>query len=665
MKTTYNFTKNQSKTYWFLVTLTFSSIHLLGQTLPITPRLSPQKATQQSKVYLTKAEWFLKLPQYNLDSSLFFFDKAINVLDKKNPLHFQNFAETYFKLYHQLYRQYFTPKVLDALLKARYYVDRIPEKSEAVKLLEYNILIDESYRSNRNNEKTVANEKMLKAFTWMQEQKSPELQAKFLYDKGYLFSLLSIETITDPVKKAYQYSLESKNLYEKSNFQHKNEMLFKVYGSLAWFHNSFGQNDSCDYYFDKQKALLAFLKKPYNTAYYCSMRGNNYMRRNLQSKAIPLLRECQVILEKYQLFQNDVFVFNTYVLGVYELENKNYDGAIVLFKKGLIEAKKQNNHFVLDGYYHLSKVYEKKGDFKTALEYKQDALVSSSNSFDITLSKSLKESELKLDIAKKNTEITQKAKERNWYIGALLSGLFLLALVYRNFRLKQKSNQQLELLNGELATKNTLLDKRNAENELLLKEIHHRVKNNLEVVSSLLELQSAQIDDPAVQSAMLASQNRVHSMGIIHQKLYQGEHLAAIEMRDYFINLGENIVSSFNAEGRIKVECNMPALVLDVDTAISIGLITNELLTNSLKYAFENKEQGNINISLNEDDTEGGLILKVSDDGIGKVPDQKAKGTGFGTQLISLLTKQLDGKLSYEINNGTTVLLHFKKTKLM
>ena len=79
----------------------------------------------------------------------------------------------------------------------------------------------------------------------------------------------------------------------------------------------------------------------------------------------------------------------------------NHTRAIVLFKKGLMEAKKQNNHFVLDGYYHLSKVYEKKGDFKTALEYKQDALVSSSNSFDITLSKSLKESELKLDIAKK------------------------------------------------------------------------------------------------------------------------------------------------------------------------------------------------------------------------------------------------------------------------
>jgi two-component system, sensor histidine kinase PdtaS len=101
-----------------------------------------------------------------------------------------------------------------------------------------------------------------------------------------------------------------------------------------------------------------------------------------------------------------------------------------------------------------------------------------------------------------------------------------------------------------------------------------------------------------------------------------------------------------------------------LDTAISIGLITNELLTNSLKYAFTEKENGNINITLNEENTEGGLLLKVSDDGIGKIPNEKAKGTGFGTQLISLLTRQLDGRLIYENNNGTTVLLYFNKTKL-
>jgi two-component sensor histidine kinase len=225
---------------------------------------------------------------------------------------------------------------------------------------------------------------------------------------------------------------------------------------------------------------------------------------------------------------------------------------------------------------------------------------------------------------------------------------------------------------ANLTVSQVSLAAKNAENELLLKEIHHRVKNNLEVVSSLLELQSAQMEDPSVKTAMLSSQNRVQSMGIIHQKLYQGEHLASIEMRDYFVNLSESILDSFNADGRIRIECNMPKLVLDVDTAISIGLITNELITNSLKYAFKDKDKGAIKISLtedkndkNDDYTERFLLLKISDDGIGKPVDGKVKGTGFGTQLINLLTIQLGGKLTYEVNNGTTVLLAFKKIRLV
>ncbi len=272
-----------------------------------------------------------------------------------------------------------------------------------------------------------------------------------------------------------------------------------------------------------------------------------------------------------------------------------------------------------------------------------------------------------------------KVKNRNQIL-LLLAGLALFSIIafvlYRSNKMKVKANLVLKDKNDEIEKTVTQLKAtqvslaaRNAENELLLKEIHHRVKNNLEVVSSLLALQSAQIDDPSVQSAMLASQNRVHSMGIIHQKLYQGENLAAIEMRDYFINLSENILDSFNAEGHIKVDCDMPKLVLDVDTAVSIGLITNELLTNSLKYAFNEKENGAIKISLTEkdtpDNTEGEYLLKISDDGIGKPVDEKAKGTGFGTQLINLLTKQLDGKLTYEINNGTIVTLIFKKPKLV
>jgi two-component sensor histidine kinase len=130
-------------------------------------------------------------------------------------------------------------------------------------------------------------------------------------------------------------------------------------------------------------------------------------------------------------------------------------------------------------------------------------------------------------------------------------------------------------------------------------------------------------------------------------------------MKDYFLNLGEGILDTFNAEDKVKIECAMDHLELDVDTAVPIGLIVNELLTNALKYAFPNDGKGNILISLSQSTPET-LTLKVADNGVGKVIGLSPIGTGFGTQLIKLLTQQLDGKMFEEHDNGTSILFQFK-----
>jgi two-component sensor histidine kinase len=148
-------------------------------------------------------------------------------------------------------------------------------------------------------------------------------------------------------------------------------------------------------------------------------------------------------------------------------------------------------------------------------------------------------------------------------------------------------------------------------------------------------------------------------MGIIHQKLYQGDNLGSIEMKDYFLNLGEGILDTFNADDKVKIECAMDNLELDVDTAVPIGLIVNELLTNALKYAFPENAAGNILISLSKSNPET-LTLKVSDNGIGKTVGLAPKGTGFGSQLIQLLTQQLNGEMTEDSQDGTSVLFHFK-----
>ncbi len=239
-------------------------------------------------------------------------------------------------------------------------------------------------------------------------------------------------------------------------------------------------------------------------------------------------------------------------------------------------------------------------------------------------------------------------------LALVLAGLFL---TYRNNR---RRSLQLQALNEELAQTNVQLDRRNLQNEILLKEIHHRVKNNLEMVSSLLLLQSRQVDDLSVREVMEEGQNRVQSIGIVHQKLYQGDNLSSIEMKDYFINLSEGILDTFDSEDRIQIECIMDQLELDVDTAVPIGLIVNELLTNALKYAFPNGQSGKVKIQL-EATEDNCLRLEVADNGVGKVT--QTKGTGFGSQLITLLTQQLGGTLQEEVKNGTVVRLEFKKNR--
>jgi two-component sensor histidine kinase len=205
---------------------------------------------------------------------------------------------------------------------------------------------------------------------------------------------------------------------------------------------------------------------------------------------------------------------------------------------------------------------------------------------------------------------------------------------------------------------NNELESKNKQNELLLKEIHHRVKNNLEMVKSLISLQSAHIEDSETRDAMLASQNRVQSMGIIHQKLYQGDNLGSIEMKDYFVNLSEGILDSFKAEDKIQIECVMDDLELDIDTAVPLGLIVNELLTNAIKYAFPDSKEGIVRVSLKKE--QGTLVLDVADNGVGKGLNIEPQGTGFGTQLVHLLTTQLNGKMQEDAKNGTHLSFTFK-----
>ncbi|GAB2613043.1 hypothetical protein GCM10027035_06790 [Emticicia sediminis] len=381
---------------------------------------------------------------------------------------------------------------------------------------------------------------------------------------------------------------------------------------------------------------------------------------------------CKQIIEKSEEDRLDFFTneVQNELAQIYFAQSKP-DSAKIYAEKALDGAKQLRNYLVvMNSAGLLSQIFEKNNPIK-AFDYLKLSRAAKDTVTNIEKNKQVKILEIKekqriedLNLA----AVYAKNELRfNTVIGLLFTALLTAFILYRNNRQKQKANtilqEQKEKINSQNITLETTLNQltaKNAENELLLKEIHHRVKNNLEVVSSLLALQSAKIEDPEIQDAMLASQNRVQSMGILHQKLYQSEHLAFIEMKNYFQNLCENILDSYNETERIEVDIDMNEIELDVDTAVPVGLIVNELLTNSLKYAFPNGKKGTIKLSLENID-KNNLTLKISDNGIGKSLDTKAKGTGFGTQLVDLLTRQIGGKLTQEVQEGTIISINFKR----
>ena len=209
--------------------------------------------------------------------------------------------------------------------------------------------------------------------------------------------------------------------------------------------------------------------------------------------------------------------------------------------------------------------------------------------------------------------------------------------------------------------KNEIISKALSEKEILLKEIHHRVKNNLQFVSSLLGLQTEHVEDEAALGALQEGQDRVQSMALIHQNLYQDENLTGVSVKDYFIKLIQGLFDSYNIKNeQIQLDLDIEDLNLDVDTVIPIGLILNELITNCLKYAFPNEKSGRIAISLIEQND--ALQLKVMDNGVGLLKDKKeALGSSFGYRLIEAFTSQLRGKLTVDGNSGTSVVLSIHK----
>jgi PAS domain S-box-containing protein len=197
------------------------------------------------------------------------------------------------------------------------------------------------------------------------------------------------------------------------------------------------------------------------------------------------------------------------------------------------------------------------------------------------------------------------------------------------------------------------------EKEILLREVHHRVKNNLQVIASLLDLQADMLPDPQLHAAVEDSQQRIQAMALIHESLYQGADLARVNAADYLRRLSTRLFEAYGAAERIALQLEADAVRLEVNTAIPCGLILNELVSNALKYAFPDGRAGEVHIALRQA-RPGTCMLMVRDTGVGFPENIDFRHTNaLGWQLICVLAEQLGGVIALGRQDGTTVTVTF------
>ncbi len=230
------------------------------------------------------------------------------------------------------------------------------------------------------------------------------------------------------------------------------------------------------------------------------------------------------------------------------------------------------------------------------------------------------------------------------------------AIAIQNAQLYQQAQEEL----AQRRQAETQLTASLREKEVLLKEVHHRVKNNLQIVSSLLELQSDALDNAALLAQFRDSQDRIRSMALVHETLYQSQELARLDLARYIHTLSAQLVQSYNIDPqRISVLIQVDPIVLDMDQAIPCGLILNELLSNAFKYAFPQNRTGAVHVELHADTAQQAALV-VRDNGIGFPDEIDFRHTeSLGLQLVAMLTEQLQGTIALERADGTTFTLTF------
>jgi two-component sensor histidine kinase len=479
------------------------------------------------------------------------------------------------------------------------------------------------------------------------------------------------------IEESARYYREAIVCFELLNLKN---IVANCYNNIGNLYQRSNQLDSAKLYYDKTlKLRLRNKDSKYSLAVIYHNYGNLYLQQKDYYRALVYINKSVKIKSGIKKNVADLkisyLVFGEIYYGLLDFKT-----AIEYLKKSLLNTEEMYAEHTNDSHLLIAKCYSEIKNYKKATYHFNKYLIindSIDNRKNLSsleqqfvryeiIKDSLSQSELtmynELSEIEKNNLILEskliKSKTSFLFISLLLSLGFGVLLIFSfKKRLKQSNSHKKTLENQNEELKRTLISKE--EKETLLKEIHHRVKNNLQIINSLIRLQSHYMSPTNFKDRLEDTENRIRCMALVHEKLYNSQDLSKLDSESYIIELAENLKSAYEFDIEVKLEFNIKKIQLSIDTLIPLGLIINEIISNSLKYAFTGLEKGKINITLEQKDN---ITLTISDNGIGAdLSYDELSEDSLGMELIDSLCSQLNGEFNLVTENGFCYTFTFDK----
>jgi signal transduction histidine kinase/DNA-binding response OmpR family regulator len=640
-----------------------------------------------SQIYQDRANWFRHAPQFNRDSTIFYFEKAIETIEKTQPIPYALLTQMQFSLAEYYNYIHSNGQADDYCTKAWDNWQKIADRDKN-KLLQYDLLNIWALTLIEKGQLTRALDLFTQAYNLLKEDTHPALQAKVLKDKGVFYSRFAL---SEERNNSFQDLQKSLKIYQTINDPTNNESIVRIYTLMVYHYFEVEKLDSSNYYMGQIKELLPTFNNPQREAWYGMIAGSAAIKRKEYADAEKHILESMHILETYKINNTDYYQYDLLLLGDIEKIKERYDKAIDYYKKSrAIALAIHNSGSAMDDLASLAFCYEKKGDFAQALAYHKQYSLESEQATKERSKKSLNENELRINLLSKEKELDKQRAQHNLSILAALIALLLVGLLSFSYYRLRKVKNLLQKQNALINKQSEALRHLDAAKSRFFANVSHELRTPLTLMLAPLStmMKSGTLDNKNFTLAGLVRQNTQGLLKLVNEildlnKLEAGK-LTLHEEKTVVYNLIRRIIAGFESSSeanQIHFTFYYQAdrylqLLLDTD---KFEKILNNLLSNACKFT---KAKGTVTVTVT--DEQSFLKIVVADTGRGihpndlphifnrfyqsNQPDAVTEGgTGIGLSLSMELARLFGGTLSVKstLGEGSTFVFELPKKEVL